>query len=188
MSSLEKHLKGLNFINHLDDVNNLLNSAHPKINFRGKYVITVNGYSGKVEIDYISNRIGDYCRRYIFSCFAARTRILPSSEGKIGMEIVQKLHNLYLIGDQKYKQSNIFIKIIRVFFNIIYLGIKGRSFDEHDRRNARQIFEMCYNDNTFQRDFIPTREQLNEEERISEKRAEEQRETWRQDRMREEFI
>jgi len=106
--SLIAHLDSL-FPHQITDIKNLIDRAKVETAFLGSRVVTVDGFTGSVDIDDIATRILEVSK---VRFKAADSTPLSTEERIAGVDIVKKLNEFYIISDNDIKNCNFFTRLL----------------------------------------------------------------------------
>lgn len=150
MSDLKVCLERMPFGAQLEQVNHLLANARATTTFWGSRLITIQGYTDSVSLEMVAKKVLDaaYERK--------RADNLTREERLIGIELVRKVKNFYVMTDQALQASS--------FFTRMLCWLREFSFFPYTTRfNIEETAEkqFCtYSQASYSRDFIPESNRL----------------------------
>ncbi|WP_068466674.1 hypothetical protein [Candidatus Protochlamydia phocaeensis] len=138
------YINSCNFASELPAINNLLTSAQGSVSFWGKRVITVAGYEGSFSLDELA--------RKVLQAGGQRSDSddLTTQERVAGIEIRNKLENLYKVTDTKISQRNWFTRLCNWVREFTFFPYTPRFYTED---GLMENYFRGYSENKFVQEF-----------------------------------
>ncbi len=134
MESLLTRLNSLNFTTQINEVNDLLDRAQPKITFFGGRVIEVKESSGSVYLDDIAKKLLNASEQHSDACN------LTPQERIAGVEAVKKLKRFYEISDTQVQNSNFITRFFNFIREFTLLPYTTRFYFDHNADQNYRAF------------------------------------------------